>query len=524
MVSVRGWRRRRRLSRYGDDATEGLVWLVARGCIGFIDFTALGAVAVYLNGKSDRCPWALAFLPFFAASFVVGATQIRALLRVASLKLHNPAVHYGAASAQNTRGDTIEEDALPLIRRGIVAIVLSIPTLLVVVAAQIFACLATGYWTSDQRRRSTVAAKRASVCLLSLQTCALCASLVLKGRSVSELPAKRLSSDFLYGREGSGRLSGRLSAAFHALLWIWLVLVVSVLDDAAVTTTTTSTDEVIIVVGQQRRLARAFTPLWTAWVLLVASLALVLNRHRTNTYRLERSQIVGITAYVASCCFFACAVMRWLGFPFVEQSSLALASAIFGRTGGLLGLLGALCACLGLHLAFLRHARQLVLSRGHGTPMPLARTPDGYWGVSGAGESFWFILGSFERVTTTTAESPSLLSLTNVKSCCQSRDVDHGTRADDEEAGKSSKQPASGRFSTVSWKQQEQNDECLPPPRGKGGSRRGLSLAPAVNPIAISASSLHSGGGGEDTKHPDLDGASGESAPLCSTSAPDRLR
>lgn len=373
-------------------------------------------------------------------------TQIRVFTRAASLKLHDPAVHYGAVTAANTRGDSINEDALPLVRRGIVAVVCSVPALAVFVAAQILGCEAARAWCLGRRRHARIASAKASACLLSLQTCALCAAvrttrraqiyfwstlfaqLVLKGRSVSELPADKQLID-VFDEESLDarcethwscfrrRMSGRLTATFHMLLWSWLVLMVAVLDDPTLTSDRAGESTVL----SKRRVIYAFVPLWAALALLVMNLLLVIHRHRSCIYRLERSQLVGATLYISSSCFLALALALWLGTTSnaeaVRFNELALVCPCAAAS---LGVAGALCACAALHLALLHHARQLVVSRGHGTPLPLAQTAQGYWGVSGAGESFWFILGSFERIAPSISETPSLLSLATFGRRCLS--------------------------------------------------------------------------------------------------------
>lgn len=363
-------------------------------------------------------------------------TQLRVFTRAASLKLHDPAVHYGAVTAANTRGDSINEDALPLVRRGIVAVVCSVPALAVFVAAQILGCEAARALYQGRRRRARIASAKAAACLLSLQTCALCAAvriicrahtcwstlfsqLVLKGRSLSELPAdKQLIG--LYDDESlearcatqlscfRRRMPGRLTATFHMLLWFWLVLVVAVLDDPTLTSGHTGEANVLA----KRRVVYAFVPLWAALALLVVNLLLVIYRHRSCIYRLQRSQLVGATLYIVSSCFVALALVLWLGTtPSAEPVRLNRLALVGPCAAASLGLAGALCGCAALHLALWHHARQLVASRGHGTPLPLAQTAQGYWGISGAGESFWFILGSFERIAPSISETPSLLSM-----------------------------------------------------------------------------------------------------------------
>ncbi|KAJ8600737.1 hypothetical protein CTAYLR_003915 [Chrysophaeum taylorii] len=414
LLSMQRWRtrrvRRRRL-RAGDDATEGLIWLVARGCIAFVDLHAVGAVTVVIKGVGlvdQHVPWLAAFSPFFAASLVALVTQIRVFARAASLKLHNPAVHYGAVSAANARGDVIHEDALPLVRRGIVAIVLSVPTLAVVATAQILSCVATAAFASGHRRRARVAASRATACLLSLETAALCAAVALKGRGTSEPPASKLLSVAALEdepqclRRSRSRLSGRLGVTFHVLLWLWLVLLVALLDDPTLTRRHAEHPTI------EQRLSRASTPLWLAWVLLVSSLAVVCRRHRARVYRLQCTQLVSAGLYVFSCSCLAAAVAARFGFPFAERAGRASLARVRPAAPGLAAL-GIVAAAAALHLAFLRHAQQLAHSRGHGAPLPLARTPEGYWGVSGSGESFWFLLGSFERFAQ--PDAPSLLSM-----------------------------------------------------------------------------------------------------------------
>lgn len=240
--------------------------------------------------------------------------------------------------------------------------------------------------------------------------------LVLKGRSVAEPPAAAISAAAIEDRHRTpqlvwfcrGRLSGRLGTTFHAFLWLWLVLVLALLEDGDLPRDGAA----------KRKFARAFAPLWTAWALLVASLFLVIRRHRTQAYRLMPSQLAAATLYVCSACFFAVAVAALLGVPFAERASNRCLENLGPRGAAACCTAGAICAAVGLRVAFVRHAHQLVRSRGHGQPLPLARTPEGYWGVSGAGESFWFLLGSFERAAPNV--SPSLLALARTDRWCVS--------------------------------------------------------------------------------------------------------
>lgn len=339
-------------------------------------------------------------------------------MRAASLKLHNPAVHYGAVAASDTRGDVINEDALPLVRRGFVAVIVSVPTLCVMVVAQLLACIAAVAWTAGNRHRARMIASGSAVCLLALQTGAFLAAVVLKGRGPSELPARLLTTSErgaswlrrAWLRCAAGRFSGRLTVSFAGLLWLWLVLVIDFLHHGE------SEDGDV----ERARLARTMSPLWLAWALLVASLAIVCRRHHNHTYRLEPLQLVGAGLCVVSCGLYALATLAWVGAPFAERQSRL--RSLPPAYSGAAAVLATTAAAGALHLAFERHARQLARSRGHGTPLPLARTPQGYWAPTGTGESFWFLLGSFERCAPSFAYQPSLLS---VATACSDRICAH---------------------------------------------------------------------------------------------------
>ena len=392
--------RRQRLVPPGatSDATDGLIWTVARGCMVFVDLQCLSFALVVLKlSGAGNYPWSVAFLPMFCASLSVVCLEATVFLRAASLKLRKegptsrPQRRYGAL--RNER-NVVREDALPLLRRGLVATVASVPAVILVFAAQILAY--RGATTSSPRKKRRFFSSSLG-CLLSLETVALLLAVALKGRSSRQVPASQINCSLtdvearqLAERDddddGDGnwvtmkRPSGLLSATYHFLLWLWLLLLLTGFNFA-------------------------FIPFWFALLLFARALVCVTLGHCRGKYKLTTIQLLGVSLYACATVSLALAAQNTLrgnnDAPFATTTTTTTMARPEKKNTVLMRAAAALTALfssgLGLQLAFYTHARQLSRTRGHGPPQPLTTTRDGFWAVDGSGESFWFLLGSFER-------------------------------------------------------------------------------------------------------------------------------
>ena len=346
----------RRQRRRSEDATESLIWLVARGCQIFADLHCLG-FALILASFGGFLSRKVGFLPLFTATAWALVTQARIFIRAASLKLQKPGTKdYGSMDSSRRRISVIHEDALPLLRRGIVATIASLPGLGLVLAAQIL----------------FFQGKNGLGCLVAMQTAILAFAIALKGRSISEVPASQIDRvedvEALQLTATNPRPSGLLSGTFQALIWLWLVL--------------------LLVVGSS---SNAFVPLWIAWLLFLRSLVTLLRGHCYGRYNLARGQLISVGLYLISAVAMALAVALGIGVPLTDLQRRPQAAV-------LVAIVGIVAGAIPFHNAFTTHALQLTKTRGHGPPLPLATTRDGYWAIDGSGESFWFLLGSFHRI------------------------------------------------------------------------------------------------------------------------------
>ena len=190
------------------------------------------------------------------------AAQVRFLRTAAQLRLRPPAPDEFAYGTVSNGEGAIHEDALPLARRGACGVALSVPAAGVVLAAQLWA-LAGVLSVDGQRRNDRLA--RACLCILSLETVAVAASIVLRGR-------RGFSTD-------DRQNGGELGATLHCLSWLSLALGVRRLRASAAFPPAGAVD--------------AFAPLWCAEALLVAALLHLYLRHRTGVYKLEQDQLAG---------------------------------------------------------------------------------------------------------------------------------------------------------------------------------------------------------------------------------------
>ena len=157
----------------------------------------------------------------------------------------------------------------PLARRGACGVAPSVPAAGVVLAAQLWAL--AGVLSVDGKRRNDRLA-RACLCILSLETVAVAASIVLRGR-------RGFSTD-------DRQNGGELGATLHCLSWLSLALGVRRLRASAAFPPAGAVD--------------AFAPLWCAEALLVAALLHLYLRHRTGVYKLEKDQLAGALLYGVS--------------------------------------------------------------------------------------------------------------------------------------------------------------------------------------------------------------------------------
>ena len=338
--------------RRGDGAAK-IIHDVADGCARCVDLHVAGAVLVAARlAGFTALPWAVAALPFFAATGAAFAAQVRFLRTAAQLRLRPPAPDEFAYGTVSNGEGAIHEDALPLARRGACGVALSVPAAGVVLAAQLWAL--AGVLSVDGKRRNDRLA-RACLCILSLETVAVAASIVLRGR-------RGFSTD-------DRQNGGELGATLHCLSWLSLALGVRRLRASAAFPPAGAVD--------------AFAPLWCAEALLVAALLHLYLRHRTGVYKLEKDQLAGALLYGVSCALAAGGQALFVrGHVQVAAVLLGLAAAAFG---------------VPLRRALKRHASQLEASRGHEPPLPLRRDAAGHWTPTGARPSFWFLLGSFQR-------------------------------------------------------------------------------------------------------------------------------
>ena len=361
-----------RMARVREDATSRLVFLVANGLAYCVDLHVVGAWAVAwkCGGVGHPPPWRVVAVPFFAASGVAAATQWRFFARVANLRLRPPSPFtYGSLAAEGGGGPddggsggaaattTIREDALPLARRGVVGVAASLPALCLLLFAQ---CAALGGARASSLGARDRRLARSCGAILALETAALCACVALNGRSSSD-------------RDGARRCpSGLAGVATHALLVAFLVMALRVLARGGAP------------------VDGALAPLYGAELLLAAALLNVWRRQSAAVYRLDAAQRRSVAAYVLACALAA-----------AGQRALSIGGGGGGGRrplGCALAALAAACFGVPLRCAVLRHARQLASSRGHAPPVPLGRNAEGHWAPTGAKASFWFLLGTFERV------------------------------------------------------------------------------------------------------------------------------
>jgi len=342
------------LRRRRSDAAAKIIHDVADGCARCVDLHVAGAVLV--AGKlagAAALPWSLVALPFLAATVAAFAAQVRFLRTAAQLRLRPPAPDEFAYGSVEGAGDgAIHEDALPLARRGACGVALSVPAACVLLAAQLWAL--GGVLSEDGHVRNDRLA-RACLCVLGLETVAVVAAIVLRGR-------RGFSTD-------DHQNGGELGATLHCLAWLSLALGAKCLRDSSTFPPAGATT--------------ALVPLWCAEALLVAALLHLYLRHRTGVYALERDQLVGAFLYGASCLLAAG------GQALLVRGQLALAACLLGLAAASFG--------VPLRRALKRHAAQLETSRGHEPPLPLRRDIEGHWAPTGARPSFWFLLGSFRR-------------------------------------------------------------------------------------------------------------------------------
>uniref|UniRef100_A0A7S3K3G5 Transmembrane protein n=1 Tax=Aureoumbra lagunensis TaxID=44058 RepID=A0A7S3K3G5_9STRA len=439
---MRSVNERRRLSRLPrrsvggvqqtNDATNDLVWMVTH-CLQLVnDLHILGGILVALKaGGLLKGKWNWIFVPFFIGSIVALATQALIFWRASSLKLHrNTALsQYGTSTVlgNNERRNVIHDDALPLLRRGIVITGVSVPVLIVWIAAQARA-LESVRLKNKNRIISSRRGQQAVACILALQTCALLSSLILKGRRLEETAASEIISAIdeenqqLLNKCCRVRPSGALSATFQILIWIFLIGI-----EIHLASQTNSVN--LMFSSNKDTWAFLMFPLWIAGILFFISLALVLKRYLYRRYRLEKRQIICIFLYMLSTLCLGFSAFTSLGTPFASRSARRLWRSHCNKeylcqsAPAFVAAIAIAAAGIAFHLALTQNALQICKSRGHCTPLPLAKTREGFWAPSGAGESFWFLLGSFER---TVPERRSLL-------CCGDSRCDDNYRSTEDD-------------------------------------------------------------------------------------------
>jgi len=316
-------------------AVRGVAWTLSLWCIGLL-FLAINAVdpKFLLN-------WYMVFMPFWAGDLMAIFVQARVLVSACSFRfLPNERLAL-RRYMQDQQTQAVDMNYLPLVQKVVFTVVVSVPTLLMVIAFQVLVCM-----------RLTEGAPTAAMVALPL--------FILEGLCLVH---------FCMIRDHSAT-----SAATWCLLFMATAALTTKFDGA---------------LGESFPYMVAFAPLWLLNMLFFVMGMQIHVDHCRGLHFLSKRQRVALNLYLGAL------LISWTAELLVaceETGSLSVPSVVVP----LLFTLASMFCATSIFMVAKRNAKRLLLTKGYEEPLPLSKTQEG-WEPSGGGTSDWFLLGAIEQ-------------------------------------------------------------------------------------------------------------------------------